>query len=136
MRVLGLDHGAARCGLAVSDGSGTVARPLEVVNRPDSRAGLERIAAQAREVQAETIVVGLPLLTGGEEGAQAKVARSFAGRLRKLVDCEVEMFDERFTSQMADRSADAGAQSDHDALAAAHILQSYLDARTKTGGQS
>lgn len=136
MRVLGLDHGAARCGLAVSDASGTVARPLDVVERPDSQAGLASIAAQASEHRAELIVVGLPLLAGGEEGGQAKVARSFAGRLRRLVSCEVELFDERFTSQLAEQSAQTGARSEHDALAAAHILQRYLDAHPGAKGRS
>lgn len=127
MRILGLDHGAARCGLAVSDPSGTVVTPLEVVERPDTPDGLARIAAQVLELRVEMVIVGLPLLPDGGEGGQAQVARSFAGRLRKLIDCDVELFDERFTSKLAERSTRMGAESEHDALAAAHILQGYLD---------
>lgn len=134
MRVLCLDHGAARCGIAVSDPDGTIATPVGVVERPDTPAGLAEISAHAQELGAGQIVVGLPLLTSGEAGEQTQVVRSFAGRLRKLVNCEIEFFDERFTSQLAEQSSRAGAESAHDALAAAHILQRYLDTRASTGG--
>lgn len=127
MRVLGLDHGTARCGLALSDAGGTLASPLKVVERPDSPDGLRQIADAASEHDAELIVVGLPVLPSGDEGAQARAARSFAGRVGQLAGRPVELHDERFTSQLAERSERAGATAEHDALAAAHILQSYLD---------
>jgi putative Holliday junction resolvase len=129
MRVLGLDHGSARCGVAASDASGTIATPVTVVDRPDSEAGMEAIAQSARNLGAQLIVVGLPLRADGQEGEQARVARSFAGRLRKAVECDVELFDERFTTRMAQRNTAAGAVAPEDAMAAAHMLQSYLDSR-------
>ena len=71
-RVLALDHGAARCGCAISDPSGTLATPLDVVERPDTKRGLERVALLAEEREAERVVVGLPLTLAGEEGEQAE----------------------------------------------------------------
>ncbi|HEX2072041.1 MAG TPA: Holliday junction resolvase RuvX [Thermoleophilaceae bacterium] len=126
MRVLALDHGSARCGCAVSDPSGTVATPLAVVERPDSRKGLARIAALAGELGAERVVVGLPLTLAGEEGDQATAARAFADDLRRRVDVPVDLYDERLTTRMA---AATGGRADEDSVAAAHLLESYLAAR-------
>jgi putative Holliday junction resolvase len=126
MRVLALDHGSARCGCAVSDPSGTVATPLAVVERPDSRKGLARIVALARELDAERVVVGLPLTLAGEEGDQAATTRAFADNLRRRVDVPVDLYDERLTTRMA---AATGGRADEDSVAAAHLLESYLAAR-------
>jgi putative holliday junction resolvase len=126
MRVLALDHGEARCGCAVSDPSGTVATPLPVVERPDSRKGLGRIAALVDELAAERIVVGLPLTLAGEEGEQAASARAFADGLRRRVDIPVDLYDERLTTRMA---AATGGRADEDSVAAAHLLESYLAAQ-------
>jgi putative Holliday junction resolvase len=126
MRVLALDHGLARCGCAVSDPTGTLATPLAVVERPDTRKGLARIAALADELDAERVVVGLPLTLAGEEGEQAELAREFAERLRRRVGVEVDLYDERLTTRMA---AATGGSSDEDSVAAAHLLESYLAAR-------
>jgi putative Holliday junction resolvase len=126
MRVLALDHGEARCGCAVSDPTGTLATPLAVVDRPDTRKGLARIAALAEELGAERVVVGLPLTLAGEEGEQAVVAREFAERLRARVDVDVDLYDERLTTRMA--AATAGS-ADEDSVAAAHLLESYLVAQ-------
>jgi putative pre-16S rRNA nuclease len=126
MRVLALDHGEARCGCAVSDPSGTLATPLEVIERPDTRKGLNRVAALARELGAERVVVGLPLTLAGEEGQQAGHARAFADGLRARVQVPVDLYDERLTTRMAEATGGQGAS---DSIAAAHLLESYLAAR-------
>ena len=126
MRVLALDHGAARCGCAVSDPSGTLASPLAVVERPDTRRGLAKVAALADELAAERVVVGLPLTLAGEEGEQAASARAFADNLRERVAVPVDLYDERLTTRMA---AATGGQADEDSVAAAHLLESYLAAQ-------
>ena len=126
MRVLALDHGEARCGCAVSDRSGTLATPLAVVERPDSRKGLARIAALADELAAERLVVGLPLTLAGEEGEQAAAARAFADNLQRRVRVAVDLYDERLTTRMA---AATGGRADEDSVAAAHLLESYLASR-------
>jgi putative Holliday junction resolvase len=119
-RVVALDHGEARCGVAVSDPTGEVVTPLEVIERPDTRRGLGRVADVVRERDAELIVVGLPLTLGGEVGEQAHAARAFAERLGQIVDIPVELYDERLTTRMADRSGG------NDSVAAAHLLESWL----------
>ena len=125
MRVLALDHGAARCGCAISDPSGTLATPLPVVESPDTRKGLARIAALARDEGAERIVVGLPLTLAGDVGDQASRAQTFAERLARRVTVPVELHDERLTTRLAERMGGAG---DPDSRAAAHLLDSYLAA--------
>lgn len=130
MRVLALDHGSARCGCAVSDPSGTLATPLDVVERPDTRRGLARVAALADELGAERVLVGLPLTLAGEEGEQAAHARAFADRLRPRLRVPVDLYDERLTTRMA---AATGGSADPDSVAAAHLLESYLAACAARG---
>ena len=125
-RVLALDHGAARCGCAVSDPSGTLATPLAAIERPDSPAGLEAVASLVRETGAERVVVGLPVTLAGTEGPQAAAARAFAGRVAKAAGVPVELHDERLTTRQAQRE---GGSADEDSRAAAHLLQSWLRAR-------
>jgi putative Holliday junction resolvase len=122
-RVIALDHGEARCGVAVSDPTGELVTPLPVIERPDTRRGLARIAELVREREAERVVVGLPLTMAGEEGDQARAARSIAERLAQAVEVPVELHDERLTTRMADRSGG------DDSVAAAHLLESWLQAR-------
>jgi putative holliday junction resolvase len=125
LRVLALDYGAARCGCAISDPTGTLVRPLPAVEPPEA----ERIAELAAEQGVERVVVGLPLTLGGQEGEQARLSRAFAAELEGLLDLPVEMYDERLTTTMAEQSAREGAQGDPDSLAAAHLLESYLASR-------
>lgn len=132
MRVLALDHGSARCGVAICDPTGTIVTPLEVVNRPDAKDGLVAIADLVNEHEIECVVVGLPLLTDGTQGSQAAAAKSFAGRLGGQLNVPVKLFDERFTTRMAQSSIDAGATSAEDSLAAAHLLEGWL-ARNAAG---
>jgi putative Holliday junction resolvase len=129
MRVLALDHGSTRCGAAISDPSGTLATPLRAVQRPDTKKGLAALARLAEESGAERIVVGLPLTLAGAEGEQAGRARTFAERLERRVSVPVELYDERLTTRLAERS---GGRGDEDSRAAAHLLESYL-ARTGAG---
>ena len=121
MKVLALDYGSARTGVAVSDPTATIARPLEVVQQASSEAGLARLAAIVREQEADRIVVGLPLTLRGEHGAQAEETDRFVEALEAAVDVPVERFDERFTSTLA------GPGPDSDARAAAHLLDGYLE---------
>jgi putative Holliday junction resolvase len=122
LRVLALDYGTARCGCAISDPTGTLARPLPAVEPPDPAAIAELASAEG----ADRVIVGLPTTLGGEEGEQAQVSRAFAEQLAALLDVPVETYDERLTTRMADRSAREGARADRDSLAAAHLLESYL----------
>jgi putative holliday junction resolvase len=115
-RVLALDHGEARCGCAASDPTGTLATPLDAIERPDTRAGVRRVADLARSLGAERVVVGLPLTLAGEEGGQAAAARAFAERLARSVEAPVELFDERLTTRQAERS---GGRASADSRAAA-----------------
>jgi putative holliday junction resolvase len=129
MRILALDHGAARCGVAVSDPTGTLATPLEVVERPDTKRGLAALVRLVEDQGAERVVVGLPLTLRGDEGEQAERARTFAERLERRVSVPVELHDERLTTRLAERTGGEGAA---DSRAAAHLLESYL-ARTRAG---
>jgi putative holliday junction resolvase len=121
--VLALDYGSARTGVAVSDPTGTVARPLEVVPRAASDAGLARILELARGEDVALIVVGLPVTLRGERGHQAEETERFLERLREATDLPVESFDERFTTDLAEQ---VGGSGETDARAAAHLLSSYL----------
>ena len=129
MKVLGLDYGLARTGVAVSDPTGTVARPLAVVERAATTAGLARLAALAREEGVERVVVGLPLTLAGAHGEQAAETERFVTALRRALECPVDTFDERFTTRLAEASPGAGAQED--ARAAAHLLETYLEVISK-----
>jgi putative holliday junction resolvase len=122
LRVLALDYGTARCGCAISDPTGTLARPLAAVEPPDPAV----IAELASAEEADRVIVGLPTTLGGEEGEQAQLSRAFAEELSELLDVPVDTYDERLTTRMADRSAREGAKADRDSLAAAHLLESYL----------
>ncbi len=125
MRVLAIDHGAARAGCAICDPSETVVRPLDVIEPPDPAA----VATLARDEGAEMVVVGLPVSLDGEEREQAAAAREFRDRLAEILDVPVETYDERLTTRMAEASARDGATAPADALAAAHLLEGFLARR-------
>jgi putative Holliday junction resolvase len=122
--VLALDYGAARTGVAVSDATGTLARPVCTVERAATEAGLRRIAELVAEEEAERVVVGLPLTLRGAQGAQAEETARFVEALRAAVPVPVETFDERFTTALA--AAGPSARAPEDARAAAHLLEGYL----------
>lgn len=134
-RVLGLDLGSKRIGVAVSDRSGSIASPLLVLQRRgDVAADHRRIAELVREEEAERVVIGLPLNMDGSHGSAARAAVAEAERLATVVDVPVETYDERRTTTTAhealrlfkvkgpDRKAVV------DKIAAAVMLQSWLDA--------
>jgi len=124
MRVLALDYGSARCGCAVSDPTGTLATPLDPVLSPRSKAGLAQLTALVGEVEAERVVVGLPVPLGGGESDQTREAIRFADALRARVAVPVEMFDERFTTVIAAQSG--GSSTSEDSRAAAVLLEDWL----------
>jgi putative holliday junction resolvase len=120
VKVLALDYGRARTGVAVSDPTGTLARPLAIIERVTTEAGLQKLRSLIEEEQPERIVVGLPLTLRGERGLQALETDEFIERVREIAPVPVDAWDERFTTALA-----GGGKVD-DARAAAHLLTSYL----------
>ena len=129
MRVLALDYGSARCGAALSDPTGTIATPLEVIESPATKRGIARLAQLIGEREPELVVVGLPLALAGHDTDQTRETRDFAARLaRRIAPVPVELYDERLTTKMAQRFG-AGARSAEDSRAAAHLLEGFLASR-------
>jgi putative Holliday junction resolvase len=128
-RVMALDYGAVRTGVALSDPSGTLATPMPVVERAGTKKGMARLAEVISSSGAERVVVGLPLTLAGEEGTQAAETREFVARLTRRVQVPIELYDERLTTVQAKRS---GGAADADSRAAAHLLEAFLDARRTT----
>jgi putative pre-16S rRNA nuclease len=124
VKVLALDYGSARTGVAVSDPTGTVARPLEVVENASHEDGLRRILALVERENVERIVVGLPVTLRGEWGAQAQETEAFVDALGALTEVPIESFDERFTTKLAESQP---SNAPPDAVAAAHLLSTYLE---------
>ncbi len=124
--MLALDYGSSRTGVAISDASGTLARPLTTVRRAAAREGLAELSAIIERERPELIVVGLPLTLAGQKGAQAAETASFVGRLRQRCEIPIVMEDERFTTRIARELAPRPADGD-DAAAAAVLLQGFLD---------
>ena len=124
MRVLALDFGSARTGVAVSDETGTLARPIGVVERAASDAGLTRLAQIVAAEEAALVGVGLPLTLRGEHGAQARETGAFVEALRARLEVPVETYDERFTTTLAQQTS---GRAPEDAVAAAHLLQGWLE---------
>jgi putative pre-16S rRNA nuclease len=118
VKILALDFGSARTGVAVSDPTGTLARPLTTVQRVVSAGGFAKLLAVIESEAPELVVVGLPLTLRGEHGEQARETSAFVDRLRAAIAPPVETYDERFTSVLA---------GGDDARAAAHLLSSYLE---------
>jgi putative Holliday junction resolvase len=123
MKVMALDFGRARTGVAVSDPTGTVARPVGVVRRAATADGLRELARLVIEEEAELVVVGLPLTMRGTRGEQVRETEAFVEALRRVVAVPIETYDERFTTDLAARD---DSRAPEDARAAAHLLSSYL----------
>jgi putative Holliday junction resolvase len=121
VKVLALDYGSARTGVAISDPTGTLARPLGIVERAATDDGMRRLVELVRGEAPDRVVVGLPLTLRGEHGEQARETVRFVETLKREVEVPVETFDERFTTTLA------GPGGDDDARAAAHLLTSYLE---------
>ena len=132
MKVMALDYGRARTGVAVSDPTGAVARPLGVVENVNDQDGLEKLLHVIRIEEPERIVVGLPLLMSGERGVAAESAQQFADALSARTELPVDTYDERLTSALSERRLrELGVRTGHararvDQGAAVALLESYL----------
>ena len=124
MKVLALDYGRARTGVAVSDPTGMIARPVGVVERAGSERGLAQLLALIEQHDVERVIVGMPLTLRGDRGEQARETESFIDALSAATDVPVIAFDERFTTSLAQQATAASAEVD--ARAAAHLLTGYL----------
>ncbi len=139
MRILAVDWGERRVGLAVSDPTGVIATALPTLTVGGRADAVGRVAAVAAECEAERIVVGLPLLMSGERGEAALAAETFAGALRERTKLRVEMYDERLTSALSERRLhEGGLRTGHakarvDAGAAVALLESYLQRLAAAG---
>jgi len=135
MRALGLDVGQKRIGVALSDPEGILASPLTIINATDTEQAITNISELCDQYQAERIVVGLPRSMDGTLGKQAKVVQQFISRLADSIKITIDTWDERLSSIEADRAMiAAGTKKDkkkklRDAIAAAIILQGYLDSK-------
>ena len=124
MRVLALDYGSARCGCALSDPTGTLATPIEPIERPATRKGFARVVELVRDRGVDRVVVGLPLGLSGADTDQTREARDWAARLDAAVPVPVELYDERFTTAIAARAV--GSRTSEDSRAAAVLLEDWL----------
>lgn len=136
-RSIGLDIGRRRIGVAVSDSSKIIARPVEIIDRRRANP-LTRIAALVDEFQADEIIIGYPYNTDGTVGEQAAQVRQFAEALRARVSVPLHYYDERFSTSDAQEIIGAHRRKNHptadDDIAAAVILQRYLDERIEQAG--
>ncbi len=141
MRILAVDPGSKRVGLAVSDPTATIAQALSTVPAEPAATLASRLAEIAKAQDARRIVVGLPLRLDGRRGPEAVAAKELADRLRQESGLPVELVDERLTTAAAERSLIAGGvrrekrRLSVDRVAAALLLQGHLDARSKTLGE-
>jgi len=148
-RLLSLDLGERRIGVAISDPTQTLARPLTTLTRASREEDFAAIASLVDEYQAERVIIGLPLSLDGTEGPQARQTRRYAERLSETLGVPIEFWDERYSSQTAQeilqkkgkrtssrrRKEREKARARIDATAAAVFLQSYLDARAPWPGE-
>ena len=140
MRILGLDHGERRIGVAISDATGTIASPHSVIDRRADDVA-ETLQSVIAEYDVERIVVGLPLHLSGDEGASAQAARAFADTLAEETGLPVALQDERFTTVTAEGALLEGGvrrrqrREVRDKVAAAVMLQGYLDSMRSDDGE-
>ena len=134
-RIIGVDYGEKRVGLALSDPLGITAQPLDTIQRETDAQTADRLEEIVLSHGAEKVIVGLPLSLSGKDSPQTKRTRRFISRLRKKLDIKVESWDERLTSAEAERTMiDLGVRRSRrrerrDIVAAQLILQGYLDAK-------
>jgi putative Holliday junction resolvase len=129
VRVLGIDLGTSRTGIAISDPLGITCTPFPVIRERDQEKVLLRVVAIADEHGADEIVVGLPRPLGGGSNEQLKTVIEFIGRLAAIATRPVVSWDERFTSKLAERGAKR--VGEQDSVAACYMLQDYLDWRSR-----
>ena len=138
-RILGIDVGEARIGLALSDELGMLAHPLETVQTKTGNP-IKHVAAVVEREKVATVVIGLPRNMSGTYGPAAEKAREFAAKLQQLSPCSVKFWDERLTTVAAQRQLhEAGRNAKNsreviDQAAAVLILQGYLDSQAMLGG--
>lgn len=141
-RILGIDLGETRIGMAISDETQTVAQGMGVYRRRSVEEDLEHLKGIVEREDVERVVLGVPLNMHGSWGPQAEASEAFKGRLQEVLDVPVESFDERLTTQEAERvllEADLGREKRkqvRDQQAAVLILQGYLDRRKRIAGTS
>jgi putative Holliday junction resolvase len=135
VKVLALDYGSARTGVAVSDPTGTLARPLGVVQKVGTPKGLADLSAIIEREAPELVIVGLPLTLRGEHGPQAAETEAFVERLRKRCSTPIQTEDERFTTKLARRTGSTSPSRPDDPAAAAVLLQGFLDRRALRAGE-
>jgi putative Holliday junction resolvase len=141
-RILAIDHGSRRMGLAVTDALGITAQGLETLQRKNKRADFGRLERIIREYQIREIVLGNPLRMSGEEGTQSQKVAEFAEELRQRFRLPVHLWDERLTSAEANRlmrEADVSLQKRAlavDRMAAVLILQSFMQSRARPAGNA
>ena len=136
--MLALDYGSARCGCAISDPTGTIVTPIEAVLRPGTKGGMARLREIVATRRPELVLVGLPLSLSGTDTDQTREAREFAQRLSDALaqgeqGVPVELYDERFTTRLAQRDGGGAGRprSSEDSRAAAHLLESWLAAGSR-----
>jgi putative Holliday junction resolvase len=134
-RILGIDPGTRRIGLALSDPTGTIAEPLETIDTRRTPRWMDRLREIVERYDVGEIVVGLPVTLAGREGESARMARELAARVERELDRPVRLWDERLSTAEARRvlrgeRAEKGAA---DRVAAALVLQSYLEAHGGAG---
>jgi putative Holliday junction resolvase len=136
-RILGLDYGNRRIGMAVSDPLGLTAQPLPPIFREGDRKDVAEIGRRAAELGATAVVLGLPLLMNGDEGPAAARARDFGNRIEEELALPVTMWDERMTTVQSERHlVQSGVRRERrkelrDSLSAMFLLQSVLDLRNR-----
>jgi len=125
-RVVALDYGSARCGVAVSDPTRTLVTPLEPLLQPATRKGFGRLIARIEALQPATVLVGLPLSLSGGDTDQTRETRAFVQRLSDRLNVPIEVYDERFTTKLARQTGGVMAE---DSRAAAVLLEEWLNRR-------
>jgi len=136
-RILALDFGEKRIGIAVSDSLNIIAQSVGTIERKSVKNDLKKVGELVKEYAAEKIIVGLPLNMDGTEGKSAKRAIDFVKELKKEIQVEVEMLDERLTTAQGERiflEADMSRKKrkeNLDKIAAQLILQNYLDSHVQ-----
>jgi putative Holliday junction resolvase len=123
LRVVALDYGSARCGVAVSDPSGTLATPRDPILKPATKRGFAELVKLIEDTEAERVIIGLPLSLSGRDSAQTTETRAFADKLARAIPIPVELYDERFTTSLA---LQAGGTASLDSRAAAVLLDEWL----------
>ena len=136
MRIMGLDYGSVRIGVAISDPSCIIAQPKDYISAVPRKQCLAKIAELCKEGQISQIVIGLPRHMNGDEGVSAKAAREFGTAITEFMDIDVDFLDERLTTVSAnnvltERNMKAPEKKEKiDSIAAAIILQNYLDMKS------